>query len=360
MKRAWIFLLLSVLLVCLLGGCAKEPAATPENGEAGGEAAEEEVFELTIHYIGPEKIPHDQRSNEAAKRIEEETGGRVKINTYFSESLLKYDDTITGTASGVADISFIDSGQFAGQFDLNMVFGRFLPQTPPQTVTTQVFREMIDTIPELNAELEAKGLRWLSAFAVAGEHLHTNGRQVRVPDDVKGMKIAVVGEPARWFESLGAAPVGVAAGDFYMSLERGLVEGQWSHWPAVDAFKLTEVTNCHTLFGENGANLAFTGYIINLKTWESLPPDIQKIMVEAYQWAGDEILKANQAEAESAIASAREKGSTFIELSAEELRLWEETMKSINEEWIASVGAKGLPAEKVFTELFALLDKYGK
>ena len=71
-------------------------------------------------------------------------------------------------------------------------------------------------------------------------------------------------------------------------------------------------------------------------------------MVEAYHWAGDEILKANQAEGESAIASARERGSTFIELSAEELRLWEETMNSINEEWIASVGARFAGRESVY------------
>jgi TRAP-type C4-dicarboxylate transport system substrate-binding protein len=90
------------------------------------------------------------------------------------------------------------------------------------------------------------------------------------------MKVAVVGESARWFESMGAAPVAVAAGDFYMSLERGLVDGQWAHWPAMNGFKLTEVTNSHTIFGKNGASLSFTGYLINLKTWSKLPADIQK------------------------------------------------------------------------------------
>ncbi|NLM20802.1 MAG: TRAP transporter substrate-binding protein DctP [Peptococcaceae bacterium] len=361
MKKLWFPLLLAILVLGLiLAGCSQAPAsADGDKAQAGGQDSEKPI-ELTFSYFGAEMIPPGHWSKEAAKRVEEKTNGRVKINTYFSESLLTYGDTITGTASGVADIAFVDAGLFSGQFDLNMVFGRFIPATPPQEVVSKVFREMIDTYPELNAELEEKNLRWLSIIGTTGEHLHTGKKQVRVPADVKGMKIAVVGESARWFESLGAAPVGVAAGDFYMSLERGLVDGQWAHWPAIYGFKLAEVTKYHTLFGKDGASLAFTGFLINNNTWNSLPPDIQEIMVECYNWANDELIKANQEEVKAAIESAEQRGNTFIELTDDELNLWAETMEQINQAWIESTEAQGKPAQKLFDALFELIDKYNK
>ncbi len=190
--------------------------------------------------------------------------------------------------------------------------------------------------------------------------MHTVKKGVRVPADVKGMKIAVVGEPARWFESMGAAPVGVAAGDFYMSYERGLVDGQWAHWPAVKGFKLTEVTKYHTLFGQNGANLNFMGYMINSNTWNSLPPDIQAIMTEVYDWAGDELTKSMKEEITAAVEDGKKRGNTFIELTPDELKLSADTMGPVNQAWIKATEAKGLPAQKVYDDLFKLLDQYSK
>jgi ABC-type glycerol-3-phosphate transport system substrate-binding protein len=120
-----------LMLGLILAGCASAPTSgNKDNVTAGGPGAAEETFELTFSYFGPEMIPPGHWSQEAAKRVEEKTNGRVKIKTYFSESLLMYGDTITGTASGVADISFVDSGLLAGQYDLNMVFNRFVSGSP--------------------------------------------------------------------------------------------------------------------------------------------------------------------------------------------------------------------------------------
>ena len=361
MKKVWSLLMVSILLLGLtLMGCAgAAPASADGDGAQAGDQESEQTYELNFCYFGPEMIPPGQAAEGAAKMVEEKTNGRVKINTYYSESLLTYGDTLTGTASGVTDIAFVDGGLLSGQFDLNMIFTRFIPEAPPQEVSTKVFRELIKTAPELNEELETKGLRWLSIMSTPGEHLHGN-REVRVPADVKGMKVACVGEPAVWFKSLGAAPVGVAAGDFYMSLERGLVDGQWMFWPVLEGFKLYEVTKYHNLFGEYGSNLNLMGYFINLNTWNSLPEDIQEILTEAYDWAGDQIVKANGEEIGLAIENAKNRGNIFVELTAEELDLWAETMETVNQEWIKSTEAKGKPAQKLFDTLMDLIDKYNK
>lgn len=321
--------------------------------------AETEKFNLRFHYFGPEAIPPGQWSKKAAQRIEENSNGRIKIKSYFSESLLKYDTTIRGTSSGLADISFVDPGLFTGQFNLNLVFTRMIMDIPAKEAATKAFRELIRKNPALNKELEAKGVRWVSIMAMPGFNIHTTRDPIRTPDDMKGKKISIMGkDPALWIKSLNGAPVQLAPGDWYMSLSRGLVEGQFVHWAAIDSFKLVEVFRYHTLFGKEGAQPSFSGYIVNLKTWNRLPEDLQDIIVEAYDWAGDGNMKSLSDEVSRAILASKEKGDTFISLTQDELKEWSDTMVPVNKKWIEETEALGLPARKTFDQLMGLFEKY--
>jgi TRAP-type C4-dicarboxylate transport system substrate-binding protein len=346
MKRLnWLLVAIVAIITILIGG--QETIAAPK------------TFNLRFHYFGPEAIPPGQWSKKAAQRIAEKSKGRVKIKTYFSESLLKYDTTITGTSSGVADISFVDPGLFTGQFNLNLVFTRMIMDIPTEGAATKAFRELIRKNPALNDELEAKGIRWISIMAMPGFNIHTTRSPIRTPVDMKGKRISIMGkDPALWIESMKGAPVQLAPGDWYMSLSRGLVEGQFVHWAAIDSFKLADVFNYHTLFGEEGAQPSFSGYIINLKTWNKLPKDLQDIIVEAYDWAGDGNVEALSHEVSRAISASKEKGNTFIKLTPDELRQWADTMVPINNRWIEETEALGLPARKTFDELMRLFEKY--
>ena len=234
--------------------------------------AAEKTFKLKYSYHGPEVIPPGQWSKKAAQRIEEKSGGRIKIKCYFSESLLKFDNIITGTASGVSDITLVDPASFAGVFDLNMIFTRMLMDIPSQKAMTKAFMEMIRTNPAFNKELEAKGLRWASIFAMPGFCLHMTKSPVKTPADLEGKRISTMGkDPSLWFESLKAAPVSLPPGDWHMSLSRGLVDGMFLHFSGIDGFKLAPLFKYHTFLGENGAQPTFVGYIINLKNMEQTP-----------------------------------------------------------------------------------------
>lgn len=356
MKRFYCLLLISVLSISLiLNGCATAPQ-TANDKEAPEEV--EEVIELKFHYFGSDMVPPGRFSKEAAKRIEEQTNGKVRIDTYFSQTLLSTADTVPGTASGVADISLVNPALVAEQYYLNQVFGLIVAEASPQEVLNRSYRELIEVVPELNIELEEKGVRWLSLFSSPGSHLHTTKKEVRVPEDVRGMKICVLGDPTFLFESLGAAPLQIQPGDWYMSLERGLVDGIFLHWAAMDAYKLVDIVDCHTFFGESGAALNFMGYIINNDTWKRLSPEIQEIMVDAYHWAGDQIIAINKEEVTRGIESAKAKGNTFIELTPDELNMWDKYMEPINENWIEKTEAKGWPARETYKELMRLLQEY--
>jgi TRAP-type C4-dicarboxylate transport system substrate-binding protein len=362
MKKVGSILVVSILMLCLmLTGCSQKTAPATGDGASAGDQAADKTYELNFCYFGPEVVPPGHWSAEAAKRIEEKTNGKVKIKNYYTESLLKYNDVITGTASGVTDIGFVDGGCLNGaSLSLNCIFQRYIAAAPSQEASTKAFRELINTIPELNEELAKKNLRWVSIMSLPGEHLHTVKKEVRVPADIVGMKVNCVGEIADWFKCMGAAPVQGTTAVFYMNLERGVVEAIWSFWGMMEGFKLYEVTNYHTVFGTNGSNLGVMGFLVNLDTWNSLPKEYQDVIVEAYDWAGDNIIVAMAAEEKAAIESATKKGSTFVNLTPEELKLLADTMAPVNKAWIKATEAKGLPAQKTFDKLMELIDKYNK
>jgi TRAP-type C4-dicarboxylate transport system substrate-binding protein len=344
-KRDWISVIGAVFLSLLIGGQAVMAAEKP--------------FKLRYHYFGPEVIQPGQWAKKAAQRIEEKSGGRIQIKCYFSESLLKYDTTLTGTAAGIADIALVDPGLFTGMFELNLVFTRMLMDIPTKEVITKAYREMIKTNPAFNQELEAKGLRWLSIVAMPGFHIHTTRRPIRTPAEMKGVKISVMGkDTSRWIESFKGAPVPLPPGEWYMGLSRGLIDGMFLFWGSIDSFKLNDVLQYHTVFGENGAQPTFIGYVMSLKTWKKLPKDLQDIVVEAFDWAGDGHLKDMTQEGIRGESAAKEKGHTFIQLTPDELEQWSDTMTPINDRWIEETEASGLPARKTFDEMMHLFKKY--
>ena len=264
--------------------------------------------------------------------IEERSNGRVKITPYFAGSLLEYSDVFMGVSTGAADIVRYVSTMSTGVHDLNLIYNRlFEVEAPDVENLSKVYRELLDKVPEIQKEMEQTGARWLTMRALLGSNLHTANKAVRVPDDIRGMKILCTGENTTWISSMNGASVTMPQTDWYMSLERGIAEGEVMHWSAIDSYKRLEVLNYHTLFGANGTAADAMGYLINLETWNSLPSDIQEIIIDAFQWATDKAEEVNINDKERIMAEAKEKGNTFIELTPEEMQLWAETMKPINE-----------------------------
>ncbi len=358
-KNVLIILFVFIIFGLVICGCSteQEPVKPEQTGDAQGEP--EEVFHLKYSDWSPEIHNVATISKEALEMIEERSNGRVKITPYFAGSLLEYSDVFMGVSTGAADIVRYVSTMSTGVHDLNLIYNRlFEVEAPDVENLSKVYRELLGKVPEIQKEMEQTGARWLTMRALLGSNLHTANKAVRVPDDIRGMKILCTGENTTWISSMNGASVTMPQTDWYMSLERGIAEGEVMHWSAIDSYKRLEVLNYHTLFGANGTAADAMGYLINLETWNSLPSDIQEIIIDAFQWATDKAEEVNINDKERIMAEAKEKGNTFIELTPEEMQLWAETMKPINEKWITETEAKGWPAEEAFNELISLFEEY--
>lgn len=362
MKKDVFTIFLIITLLCMvIAGCSSPKQASEQSTEQEASAGKAE-FVLKYNEFCPESYPPSIVAKAAAKRIEEQSGGRLKLETYFSESLLAYPDTFTGTASGIADITMIATPMLQGIFDLNTVFGLlFETEAPGRESVTAVFRELLEKYPEFQEEMEAKGTRWLDITAMDGYQLHTVDKLVKEPADMQGLKIAADGLNGLFINSMNAAAVNLAIGDYYMSLERGLVGGQLEMWPSLEANNLVPLLKHHLIFGDNvESGLCSRGYgwLINLKTWNSLPEDLQKILVENFKIAGDELVQGDVAIREKVISDVEAQGNTMTYLTPEERELWVDYMKPINAEVIKKCEEKGYPAQKIVDEMWNMFREY--
>jgi TRAP-type C4-dicarboxylate transport system substrate-binding protein len=101
--------------------------------------------------------------------------------------------------------------------------------------------------------------------------------------------------------------------------------------------------------------------VMNLKTYESLPPDLKKIFDETTGPSlRERIGTAFDKHGEEARAVMKKKGVEVVNLSPAEKKAWGEKFQIVRDAWVAEMNAKGLPGKKVYEEAVALVSKYSK
>jgi TRAP-type C4-dicarboxylate transport system substrate-binding protein len=317
------------------------------------------TIELIYADWNPSGAPVTQSYVDWANRIEQDTGGRVKITNYFAGSLAGNTEVFRACQTGMADIVSYVVGSNPGLLPLNE--GGLLPFIgwPDSATATKAYRELLQTTPELLGEFQGLKVMVGGARQMPGFQLHMTKKDALLPADLKGTKIIASGQLGKLVEAAGGAPVSLGALDWYTSLERGLAEGHFIFFAAADAFGLLELEKYHTMFGDGGSNASPYLQLMNLDTWNSLPPDIQKIIEDEATNLGDYQLGMDIQEEQSKIDKAKSTG-TVTYITAEQLQAWKDLAKPIQDAWIADTASKGLPGQAIYDKIQQLIAKYSK
>lgn len=321
--------------------------------------AKNEVIELSLGHATPPFTPEAQVIKQYAQKINEQSQGRIKINIYFGGSLVGGNEVFRAVQKGIVDINFYVVGNDWGLTPLNM-FSHVVMGFPDTKSGTEILHKVWDKFPALKQELESLGLTSVAMKMRPSYQLHFTKKDVRVPADMKGLKIIPLsGYMAERVMILGASPVDKKIDEMYMSLERGMVDGVILNFEAMAVFKVMDLLTHHTVI-PGGLGMPQEYYLINLKKWNSIPPDLQKVFEEVAPWFEQETLKANDMVQNGVIQHIKESGQSFIEPSPEEIRLWKDALKPLQEKWIKDMEAKGLPGKAIFDETTKLIAEYSK
>jgi TRAP-type C4-dicarboxylate transport system substrate-binding protein len=278
-------------------------------------------------------------ADEWGKEIAKRTNGKVQVTMFYGGTLTPADKCYDGVVKGISDIGFSVLSYTMGKFPLCEVLDLPLGSRTAVGATRLVNDFYKKFQPK---ELDETKLMYLHAHGPA--FVHTK-KPVYKLEDLKGMKIRGTGTTTKVVANLGGTPVAMPMSDAYDAISRGVVEGVVCPVEALQGWKLGEVVKFTTQNYGSAYNMVFF-VVMNKNKWNSLSPDIQKIIEQVNEeW----IVKQGQLWDEIdklGIDFAVKQGDTIIPLSKEEDARWAKAVSPMFDEYVKDKSAKGLPAEE--------------
>jgi TRAP-type C4-dicarboxylate transport system substrate-binding protein len=321
---------------------------------AGGPAAaQDKPIELKFaSWVGIVHGHHTQVLVPWSKMIEEKSGGRLKVTIYPGSTLGKPADHFDLVKDGVADMGFVSPGYTAGRFPLVSV-----AELPLLFKTGKGASQATWSLSDKYFKPEFTGIKLLWIWVHPPGQFHLAKKQVKVLEDLAGLKIRA-GTPmlANMVKTLGATPVSIAAPETYTALERGVVDGTVFPWEAIASFKLAEVLRHHTVVNLYASPLVT---VMNQKKYDSLPPDLRKVIDDlSGGWGAEYTGAAWDRNEKDGIDAAKKVGATIYVVPAEERQRWAVKLKPVEDEWVKSMEAKGLPGRQLLGDLREAIKRY--
>ncbi len=293
------------------------------------------------------------------KKVEEATKGRVKIDIYWAQTLAKGPDIWNAVKTGVADMGWCFHGYWPDMTPLSDVIT--LPSLPFTKAEkgSEVLWKLYEKFPAIQREY--KDVHVLQLWTSHPYFLITTKKQVKTMEDLKGLKIRVVGgPPTEQIKALGAIPTLIPMPDTYLSLDKGVIDGMGAPWEAIYAFRLYEIVKYYTIVPLSAVYFSMS---VNKQKWESLPKDIQAAItsvsgLEAAKFWGRNFFDT----AEEGVVDRVKKGNHQMVkyvVPPEELERWTKVAgEPLWKDWVKKMESKGRPeAQQVLNAALELLKK---
>lgn len=238
---------------------------------------------LKLGHIAESTNPYGMGADHFAKLVKEKSNGAIEIKVFPSSQLGAQKELIEGLIYGTLDMTLTGTAEL-GTFQPQMA----LFDMPFLFKDRQHAYRALDTVGmELARPLEAKGLKMLGYMENGIRHLTNNVRQVRVPADMKGLKIRVMNNKVyvEMIKALGASPTPMALAELYSAMQQGTVDGQENPSAHIFTKRFYEVQKYASLTGHAYAAEPF---LISMASWKKLTPAQQEIIqssaTEAIKW----------------------------------------------------------------------------
>ena len=312
------------------------------------------------HFLGPKSPAHAQMLVPWSERVEKASGGKVKIEVFPSMALGgKPPQLINQARDGVVDLIWTVNGYTANLFPRSEVFELPFVHTNSATATNLAMRAMYDQY----LKAEYKGVHPLFLHVHAGQAIHMVDKEVRKPDDLKGMKMRIPTRTGAWIiEALGASPVGMPVPDLPQALSKKVVDGAFIPWEIIPPLKIQDVTD-YQIEGPNRMRFGTTTFQVSMNQarWDSLPADLKKAFEsqsgEAWVREVGQIWTKSE---DFGIGLATKAGNKHIVLTDAELAAFREKLEPVVQRWVNEVKGQGIDGAALVKAARESIAKYSK
>ncbi len=313
-------------------------------------------IELRIASFQPTSSPSYPMWQDWAKKVEAETGGKVKLTIYPGEILAKAAVTYDSVVTGIAQIGWTLPTYSPGRFTLTDVITLPGPAWKDARQASNVMWSLWETFPEMREQYKDTHVLF---FGVPNPGQLFSKKAAPHVEDIKGMKIRIPGTWAPFVKALGGVPVTVAGPEVYDAFAKGVIDGDIHPWEAPVTYRWYEVIGYAT-----AANYFQYSYFVapmNLGTWNTLPEDVKKAIDKYSGRTGSVDFYGKAWDDEDGVSLKYLKEKTklqFFEWTAEDTAKATQITKPENDKWIADKEAKGQPGKKMYEECLRLIEQF--
>jgi tripartite ATP-independent transporter DctP family solute receptor len=260
--------------------------------------------------------PYHTEALAAAEEIKKRTGGRYEIQVFPASQLGNENQINEGLGLGTIDMIYTGAA-FAGSIHKPIAITN-APYTLRDFDHWKAYRDG-KLFRDIAKGYEDKTRHKVIALTYYGQRHVTANKEIRKPEDMKGMKLRVPPAPLylMFTKSVGANATPIAFAEVYLALQQGTVDGQENPLPTIMAKKFHEVQSHIMLTGHITESLLT---IVGSHVWSKLSDADKKVfeevLIQAAAKATDNIRGSEQQLADA----FRKLGKTVVEVDRDAFR----------------------------------------
>jgi tripartite ATP-independent transporter DctP family solute receptor len=244
-----------------------------------------------------------------AKEVAARTNGRYKIETFYNGSLGGERESIEAVQLGTQELAFSSTGpvpNFVPEAKILDVPFLFRDKAHARAVLDGPIGQ------ELLTKFDAKGFKALAWAENGFRHMTNSKRDVKGPEDLKGLKMRTMENPVHIaaYKGLGIITTPMAFPEVFTALQQGTVDGQENPLSVIMAAKFSQVQKHLSLTGHVYSPCIF---VMNKAAFDKLSAADKTAFLEAAKVA----VKANRDRVDqddaNGVKELRAQGMTVIE-----------------------------------------------
>jgi TRAP-type C4-dicarboxylate transport system substrate-binding protein len=305
------------------------------------------------HFMSPKHIQHQKSFAPFCKKVDEITGGKVKIKIYPARQLAGPKQLPDAIKTGITDIGFVIPSYTTGRFPRSSALDLpFLFETGVDAA-----RAFYDLFDAYMAE-DYKDYKVLWLYATGPGQLMSATKPIQTLGDLNGMKLRTPSAyMTKALKLLDVNPVGMPIPKLAMSLQKKVIDGCITPFSAVTDFRLFDLVEHITV-----ANMYTTPMtvLMNKQKYNGLPDYAKKAidLASGKPWGLDAADVYDQHDTNTVLEINKRGKITIYNLPPSEKAKMAEKLAVMQSDWVAEWSKKGIPADRIMSAVNRASNRY--
>jgi TRAP-type transport system periplasmic protein len=299
---------------------------------------------------------HDKFLLPWARKIETETGGRMRVDIFPSMQLGGAPAALFDQArDGSADIVWAAPTLMPGRFAKIETFE--LPFLPSRRAL--VSSKALTDFAAANLQDEFQDF-YTICFSCSDSAVIHAARPVRTTEDMKDFKLHVQTRlAAEAMRALGAHPVMMPSAQLPVAITEHVVDGCLDPWHLVPPLRLNDLLRSHTEFSDHSPSARTYVLAMNKASYDRLPRELKSVIDSNSGQVAATMAGAMWDQQAAAVANmVVERGDLIVTLLPEAVARWRKATEPVIDAWRKEIKEQKIDGAKLIAAANVLLAKY--